>query len=100
VVGGYMVELYLPGEHPHERVRAAANALEGAERVRRGGLGVRYLGSIFIPTDETCFHLFEADTLGAVREANERARVRFERIVAAVHLHPSDLRPRRIPELG
>jgi hypothetical protein len=91
-VGEYLVELYLSGDSPDERLRAATQARDGAQRARREGMWVRYLGSLFIPSDETCFHVFDADSLLAVQDASERGVIRFERIMAAVHLDPSELR--------
>lgn len=59
---------------------------ELAARARAAGAGtsVRYLRSIFVPEDETCFHLFEGASLQAVAEASTRAALAYERIVEAV----------------
>jgi hypothetical protein len=90
-VADYVLELYLPGKAADERLLAAAHAQEGADRATSGRVQVRYLGSIFIPSDETCFHLFNAHSRRAVEEASQRASIRFERIVASVRLGPSDV---------
>jgi hypothetical protein len=90
-VADYLMELYLPGKAADERLLAAARAEEGADQAPSGRVEVRYLGSIFIPSDETCFHLFDAHSRRAVEEASERASIRFERIVASVRLGPSDV---------
>jgi hypothetical protein len=50
--------------------------------VARGGLHVRYLGSILMAEDEVVLCQFEG-TAAAVREAAERAQIPFERIVEA-----------------
>ena len=72
----YLVERYLPA-----RDRAW---LESAlARLARGRHGVTYLGSIYVPSDESCFCRFEAETIDEVRDANDVARVPFARIVAA-----------------
>jgi hypothetical protein len=94
-VGEYLVELYLYRDGPDEMLRAATQARDGAERAREEGISVRYLGSLFIPSDETCFHVFDADSLLAVRDAIERGSIRFERIMAAVQLDSSELRRTR-----
>lgn len=44
---------------------------------------VRLVRSIFVPEDETCFYLFEAPSIEAVREAMPRAGLRVERISEA-----------------
>jgi hypothetical protein len=72
----YLVERYLPGR---DRVW-----LESAlARLGRRRDGVTYLGSTYVPTDESCFCRFEAETADDVRDANAVARVPFARIVAA-----------------
>jgi hypothetical protein len=45
---------------------------------------VRYLRTIFVPQDEICFHLYEAQDADAVGEASLRAEIAYERIVRAV----------------
>jgi hypothetical protein len=75
----YLVERYLPG-----RDRAwleAALARLPSRRTRAA-----YLGSTYVPEDDTCFCRFEAQTADDVRDANELARVPFARIVAAQEL--------------
>jgi Protein of unknown function (DUF4242) len=79
----YLVELYQPdgpdiGPSGAESARAAAAALT------RDGTEVRYLRSIFIPSDETCFHLFEAPSADAVDQVSRRAAFEYERIVEVI----------------
>lgn len=52
--------------------------------MRAEGIPVRFVRSIFVPEDESCFYLFEAPSAEAVRQAVHRARLRFDRIVEAV----------------
>jgi hypothetical protein len=81
-----MVELYAPASTEASGARAA----EGATRsLRDEGLAVRYLRSIVIPGDETCFHVFEAPSAEAVREVGRRAAIRFDRIVPVIEVQPS-----------
>jgi hypothetical protein len=65
-----------------KRARLAAAALNSE------GTTVRYLRSILVPEDETCFYLYEAGSAEAVREAARRAGLQFERIIAAVAEEP------------
>jgi hypothetical protein len=84
----YLLELYV--------ARADAVAVErGSERVRRAaeehtreGTPVRYLRSIFVPDDETCFVIFEAGSAEAVREVARRAALSFEHVAAAIETQP------------
>ena len=59
-----------------ERARAAAEELSGR------GTTVRYRGLIFVPDEETCFVLFEAASLDAVRLAARLAALPCERVIA------------------
>ena len=72
----YLVERYLPG-----RDRAWLEA--ALARLRRPQTKAAYLGSTYVPEDDSCFCRFEAETADDVRDANEIARVPFARIVAA-----------------
>ncbi|HEU4449797.1 MAG TPA: nickel-binding protein [Gaiellaceae bacterium] len=59
------------------RLKAAAEAMSAE-------IPVTYLRSIHVPEDETCFHLFEAESAEIVREAGRRAGLTFDRVAAAV----------------
>jgi hypothetical protein len=51
-----------------------------ADELTREGKPVRFLQSIFLPADETCFYLYQATSVDAVREAAARAGLQVERI--------------------
>ena len=55
------------------RARAACEALS------RQGTGVRFVRSIFVPEDEACFHLYEAVSADAVRQAAKQAGLDYAR---------------------
>jgi len=78
----FLVEVYLSRCDGVEA--RAAQAREAAERLTREGTSVRYLSSIFVPEDETCFFLYQAASAEAVREADRRAALPFERVSEAV----------------
>jgi hypothetical protein len=78
---GYLVEAYAPSHQAAVRARTVANARRAAEAMSFQGTPVRYLSSIFIPADETCFHLFEGPSAEAIGEATRRAAIEFDRIV-------------------
>jgi hypothetical protein len=72
----YLVERYLPGRNRAWLEAALARLREQRQRAE-------HLGSIYVPTDDSCFCRFEAETADDVRDANEIAGVPFARIVAA-----------------
>ena len=74
---GYFLEAY----------SADSGVSEARRRARRAadlGSGVRHLRTTFLPADETLFHVFEAPSAEALREAGRRAALHYERIVEAV----------------
>ena len=78
----FLVEVYLARGNGVEAT--ALDARRAAQELTDKGTPVRYLSSIFVPEDETCFFLYEAATAEAVREAARRASLAFERISEAV----------------
>jgi hypothetical protein len=52
--------------------------------VSRAGTPIRYVRSIFIPEDETCFHVFESSSKEAGVAAADRAAFAFPRIAEAL----------------
>lgn len=78
----FLVEVYL--SRSDGSGAPAARAREVAEQLTREGTSVRYLSSIFVPEDETCFFLYQADSAEAVHEAARRASLAFERVSQAV----------------
>lgn len=78
-VASFVVEQYLPDStrdsrnHEIERVRAARDQL--------GALGARHLGSLAIPADEMCMHIFEAEREADLIVAYRRSRLPYDRIV-------------------
>jgi muconolactone delta-isomerase len=83
-VPSYLVETYVP-RMDADGARAARQRARGAARqLSREGEPVRYLRTTLLPEDETCFHLFEADSEDAVAEVCRRAGLAEPRIVRAV----------------
>jgi hypothetical protein len=83
-VAEFLVELYVAQTNSSAARKAADDARLAAEELTREGTPVRYLRSIFVPEDETCFLMFEAATADAVRGAALRAALPFERVTEAV----------------
>jgi hypothetical protein len=80
----FVVERYLPAASPEELAAEVDRDRRAAEGMRAAGIPVRHLATIHVPSDESCFCLFDAPSAAAVREAQERAGIGFERIVEAV----------------
>jgi hypothetical protein len=77
----YLVESYVPRLAEAECHVAASRARSVADELSRNGTSVRYLHSLFLAEDETCFHVFEAPSVEAVAEASRRAELAHSRIV-------------------
>lgn len=80
----FLVEAYTPRGAGLDTAAFATRAHAAAREVSRTAGTVRYLRSIFVPGDETCFHLFEAPSAEAVWEASRRAALSAERVVEAL----------------
>jgi hypothetical protein len=86
----YLVECYLPHFRSCELPETAARAREAAKALTAEGGQVRYLRSTFVPSDELCLHLFEADSADRAGEASRRAGIEPERVVEAVTVACND----------
>ena len=86
----YLVECYVPNSRSRELPETAARAREAAKSLTAEGAQVRYLRSTFLPSDELCLHLFEADSADWVSEASKRAGIEPERVVEAVPVASND----------
>ena len=80
----FLVELYVSRADTAAVERRAARARLAAEELSREGTPVRYLRSLFVPEDETCFFLYEAARAEDVEEAARRASLRFDHVALAV----------------
>jgi hypothetical protein len=90
----YLIEAYVAiGDMTdlQERARAAAEAMKNE------GYVIRYLRSVLIRADETCFYLFDAVSEDAVVELARRARLDYERIVEAEEYRLSPARRSTAP---
>lgn len=74
----------MPRGHPRELEAAAGRAREAAELLAGEGRRIRFLRSTFVPDDELCFLIFEADSQALVAQAAARAAIEYERILEAV----------------
>ena len=79
----YVVETYLSRDAAGEPDMTISRAISAAAEVEASGQPVRYLRSIFVPDDEMCLFLFEADAAEVVRTVSERAGLDPDRIALA-----------------
>lgn len=84
----YMVERDLPGIKMEDLAAAQKAAIQAGKDLSAEGKPVRYIRSTFVPGENKCMCLFEAANSENVREANQRAKVPFTRIVQAFDLTP------------
>jgi hypothetical protein len=80
----FLVELYMPRVNGDAAERGAAQARLGAEALTSEGRPVRYLRSIFVPEEETCFFIFEAASAEDVEDAARRASLPADRATVAI----------------
>jgi hypothetical protein len=84
----FLVERYLPGA-TQEGLRASSRRLvEAADTLAAEGESIRYLGTTFIPAEESCFSRFESTSEVAVRRALEAAGVPYARILVTEAVRP------------
>ena len=95
----YIVERYRPSSDP-ESVRSVAERLTAsAQHASDDGVSVRYIDTIFLPGDETCLHLFEADSEAEVQAVARQAGIVVDRIVPAEQIEPGEIGHKvRVPE--
>jgi hypothetical protein len=80
----FLLEFYVAQTNAFAFERNEIRARIAAEELTREGSPVRFVRSIVIPEDETCFYLCEAASVDAVRQLAERAGMPVGRVVEAV----------------
>jgi hypothetical protein len=79
----FLLEVYAARADARAVNEAACRARAAAVALVSEGLQVRYVRSIFVPEDETCFYVYEADSVGTVHEVARRAGLPVDRVVEA-----------------
>lgn len=80
----YLAEVFAPrGSSDAQRV-AVERVSAAAAAETAGGTAVRHVQSVFVPGEETAFHLFAAKRRTAVARVLEAAGVEAERISPAI----------------
>ena len=86
----YLIECYLPRSRSGELPAAVSRLRRATEALTAEGTRVRHVRSTFLPNDELCLHLLEADSAVTVGEASRRAAIEPARVVQALPVAPSD----------
>ena len=86
----FLVELYVSFAEPKGVERRAECVHRAAVELTAAGTPVRFVRSIFVPADETCLLLFEADSIDAVREVAQRAALPFDHVAEIAPPHRSE----------
>ena len=79
----FVVERYRSSSDPDSLWAVAVRLTAGARDARPDGTSVRYVSTIFLPGDETCLHVFEADSEADVLAVTRQAGIEVDRIVPA-----------------
>lgn len=78
----YLVELYVSGWDPEGVAAIESRSISVAAQMTEEGTPVRFVRSIWLPSDETLFCLLRARSAEVVAEVGHRAAIPFHRIVA------------------
>ncbi len=76
----FMVELYVSRIDAGAVERAVRRARLAADELTRDGTPVRYVRSLHVKEDETCFLLLEADSIETIRELARAALLPVEHV--------------------
>jgi hypothetical protein len=64
-------------------------AIDTSKRFTEEGRPVRYIRSMYVPGDNRCMCLFEADNAEDVKAVNDHAGIPYTRVVEAHDLTPA-----------
>jgi hypothetical protein len=83
-VSEFLVEVYVSRVVAATAKPTCEEVSTAAQALTREGRRVQLVQSIFVPEDDTCFYLFEAESGDHAREAATRSGLQVERVVEAV----------------
>jgi hypothetical protein len=78
----------LPGITPEALMSAGFRAKTCCSEMTEEGQPVRWIRSFFLPEQAQTHCYFEAPSADAVKEANDRAKIPFTRIIEVMELTP------------
>jgi hypothetical protein len=80
----FLAEVYVSQNTATVAPPGAERLARAADELTHEGTHVRFVRSILIREDETCFYLYEANSLQAVHDAAARAGLRLARVTEAL----------------
>jgi hypothetical protein len=83
VVTEFLVELYVSATEVERLTHVLGCAQVAAERQRAQGVPVRYMRSILVPEEETCFVFYDAPSREAASDTARLAKLAFVCLAAA-----------------
>ena len=90
VVARYLVEITRPESGFLDVQALAGRSRAAVDELSQAGKPLRLLRSIYVPEDESCFLLFEAESLQAVEEAASHAGLGVLRTVEVLRTEEND----------
>jgi hypothetical protein len=84
----FMVDRDLPGITMDALGDAQRRAIDTADAYQRQGRDVRYIRSMFVPSESHCMCLFEAGSAQDVADLNDEAQIPYTRVTEALDLTP------------
>ncbi|HSJ14067.1 MAG TPA: DUF4242 domain-containing protein [Longimicrobiales bacterium] len=84
----YVADRNLPGITMDQLAGAQRAAIDTSRRFTEEGRPVRYIRSMYVPGDDRCMCLFEAESADSVRAVNDQAGIPYTRVVEAHDLTP------------
>jgi hypothetical protein len=82
----FLVERYLSPAAAEDLAESTARVARLCADAEHSDTGVRYLYSAYLPTEDTCFCLFRAESSDAVRAVNDQAHFPLDRVTDAALL--------------
>jgi hypothetical protein len=86
----YLIESYLSRSRSSELTAEVTRLRRATDSLTAEGVRVRHVRSTFLPDDELCLHLVEAESPATVSEASRRAAIEPARVVQALPVAPAD----------
>jgi hypothetical protein len=90
-IAAWAAELYMPGVTPEQLLDTARRAKAASAEMTAEGTRLTYLSATLLSGDDTCYCLFQRTSEQAVKQANDRAGIPYERVIPAVHLAAEEL---------
>jgi hypothetical protein len=84
----YAADRSLPGITMDQLAGAQKAAIDTCGTFSREGRPVRYIRSMYVPGDDRCLCLFDAENADVVKAVNDEAGIPYTRIIEAMDLTP------------